>query len=171
MKRVSMPSTSAPRGERQSSARTAPRIVPSQSPFSTDIIALYAKRLQHTGADVTPALRNRRASFPTTPEPMVGYLATSCASVRCPAPVGRGTMTHRQALQAMEASQWALVPGRLPAPERVRVTRAAAAVGASRREGVGLVARLVAALSADRRPSRPQRVPSPDRLTLKPQAG
>ena len=171
MKRVSTPMTTAPQSDRRPGVRTAPRIVASQSPFSTDIIALYAKRLQYTGADVTPALRNRRASFPTTSEPMIGYLATSCAAVRCPAPVGRGTTTHRQALAAMEASQWALVPGRLPAPERVRVTRPAVAIGGSRREGVGLMGWLAAALSSDRRPARPQQLPDLDRLTLEPQAG
>lgn len=105
-------------------AARSPRVISPHVPVARDIVALYAARVASTGADVLPALRNRRASFPTTSEPVIGYLAASMPTLGCPVPVGRGTATHRQALDALAASQWATLPGWLPEPERVRVTRA-----------------------------------------------
>lgn len=134
-----------------------PRVIAPHIPVARDIVALYAARVASTGADVLPALRNRRASFPTTAEPVIGYLAASMPTLGCPVPVGRGTATHRQALDALAASQWATRPGWLPEPERVRVTRAASGIGGARRSAPatdqmvprpGLAGRLMAAWSA-----------------------
>ncbi|HEV2529315.1 MAG TPA: hypothetical protein VGT61_12795 [Thermomicrobiales bacterium] len=128
-----------------------PRVIAPHVPTSRDIVSLYATRIQHTGADVLPALRQRRASFPTGSESNVGYLAVPVPRVSTPLPVGRGTSTHRQALDAMAASQWATQIGWLPDPEPVRVTRTGGAIHRANRPG--LVARVGAALSAFARPS------------------
>lgn len=139
-----------------------PRVIAPHVPAARDIVALYAARIESTGADVLPALRNRRASFPTTSEPVIGYLAASMPKLGCPVPVGRGTATHRQALNALEASKWALQPGWLPTPERVRVTRAGGGIGGARtvrRQDTwreprpGIAGRLSAAFSAFARPT------------------
>ena len=136
----------------------APRVIAPHVPAARDLVALYAARVASTGADVLPALRNRRASFPTNSEPVIGYLAASMPTLGCPQPVGRGTATHRQALDALSASQWSVQPGWLPAPEPVRVTRAggarrrmAAAPDAAPRQT--LVRRLSAAFAAFSRPA------------------
>ena len=127
-----------------------PRVIAPYVAISRDIVSLYAARVQHSGADVVPALRQRRACFPTSAESRVGYLAAAVPRISSPVPVGRGTATHRQALDAMVASQWATQVGWLPAPEPVRVTRTG---GAFRRaDRPGLVARVSAALSAFARP-------------------
>ncbi len=120
-----------PRILAEPAART-PRVIAPHVPVARDIVALYAARVASTGADVLPALRNRRASFPTTSEPVIGYLAASMPKLGCPVPVGRGTATHRQALDALAASKWALQPGWLPEPEWVRVTRAGGGIGRPR---------------------------------------
>ena len=145
-----------------------PRVIAPHVPVARDIVALYAARVASTGADVLPALRNRRASFPTTSEPVIGYLAASMPKLGCPIPVGRGTATHRQALDALAASKWATQPGWLPEPERVRVTRAAGGIGWPRRSRSvfaepsyrpGLMGRLSAAVTAF---SRPAAEPQPE---------
>ncbi len=142
-------------------ART-PRVIAPHVPVARDIISLYAARVASTGADVLPALRNRRASFPTTSEPVIGYLAASMPKLGCPVPVGRGTATHRQALDALAASKWAMQPGWLPEPERVRVTRAGGGIGRPRSARPAmpcsvarpsLAGRLSAALTAFSRPA------------------
>ena len=144
----------------------APRVIAPHVPVARDIVALYAARVASTGADVLPALRNRRASFPTTSEPVIGYLAASMPKLGCPVPVGRGTATHRQALDALAASKWAMQPGWLPEPERVRVTRAGGGIGRPRSSRPvmthtaarpGLAGRLSAAFAAFARPpAQPQ---------------
>ena len=148
--------------------RRTPRVIAPHIPVARDVVALYAARVASTGADVLPALRNRRASFPTTSEPVIGYLAASMPTLGCPQLVGRGTATHRQALSALSASQWATQPGWLPEPERVRVTRAGGGIGRTRRRGedqwapaprLSFGSRLSAALAAFSR-SAPE--PEPD---------
>lgn len=109
------------------------RAIAPHAPTARDLIGLYATRVQATGADVLPALRARRAVFVVGKEP-VGFLATTVAAPSRPVPVGRGTATHRQALEALSASQWATQRGGLPEPEGVRVTRAHGAVGRGRAE-------------------------------------
>lgn len=150
-----------PRSSPVESART-PRVIAPHVPVARDIVALYAARVASTGADVLPALRNRRASFPTTSEPVIGYLAASMPKLGCPIPVGRGTATHRQALDALAASKWSTQPGWLPEPERVRVTRAGGGIGRPRQAHPisveptyrpGLRGRLSAAFAAFSRPS------------------
>lgn len=141
----------------------APRVIAPHVPVARDIVSLYAARIASTGADVTPALRQRRASFPTTSEPVIGYLAAPMPVVGCPAPVGRGTATHRQALDALSASQWATQTGWLPEPDRVRVTRAAGGIGRPRlgthATRPSLAGRLAAAFSAFTRPvAEPEQV-------------
>ena len=147
----------------------APRVIAPHVPAARDLVALYAARVASTGADVLPALRNRRASFPTTSEPVIGYLAASMPTLGCPQPVGRGTATHRQALDALSASQWSVQPGWLPTPEPVRVTRG----GGARRRAAAmahdavprqtLTGRLSAAFAAFSRPS-----PEPETLAYEP---
>ncbi len=140
----------------------APRVIAPHTPVARDIVALYAARVASTGADVMPALRNRRASFPRMSEPMIGYLAASMPKLGCPIPVGRGTATHRQALDALATSKWATQPGWLPEPERVRVTRAGGGIGRARQARPtlaeptyrpGLMGRLSAAFAAFSRPT------------------
>lgn len=142
-------------------AAPVPRVIAQHVPMARDIVSLYAARVASTGADVTPALRQRRACFPTTSEPVIGYLAAPMPVVGCPAPVGRGTATHRQALDALSASQWATQSGWLPEPERVRLTRAAGGIGRPRPTAPAraayatrpsLAGRLAAAFSAFARP-------------------
>ena len=146
-------------------ADRVPRVIAPHVPVARDLVALYAARVASTGADVLPALRNRRASFPTTSEPVIGYLAASMPKLGCPIPVGRGTATHRQALGALAASKWATQPGWLPEPEPVRVTRAGGGIGRARpvvTESAyrpGLKDRLSAALAAF---SRPVTEPQPE---------
>ena len=149
-------------------APRSPRVIAPHVPVARDIVALYAARVASTGADVLPALRNRRASFPTTSEPVIGYLAASMPKLGCPIPVGRGTATHRQALDALAASKWATQTGWLPEPERVRVTRAGGGIGRPRRAHPviaepayrpGLMGRLSAAFAAF---SRPAAEPQPE---------
>ncbi|CAA9565299.1 MAG: hypothetical protein AVDCRST_MAG33-2021 [uncultured Thermomicrobiales bacterium] len=147
-------------------AAHVPRVIAPHVPVARDIVSLYAARVASTGADISPALRQRRASLPTTSEPVIGYLAAPMPTVGCPAPVGRGTATHRQALDALSASQWATRTGWLPEPDRVRVTRAAGGIGrprpatpvlASPAPRPSFAGRLAAALSAFARPA-----PRPD---------
>lgn len=156
-----------PRTNRDLAART-PRVIAPHVPVARDIVALYAARVASTGADVMPALRNRRVSFPTTSEPVIGYLAASMPKLGCPIPVGRGTATHRQALDALATSKWATQPGWLPEPEQVRVTRAAGGIGRARQVRPilaepayrpGLMGRLSAAFAAF---SRPAAEPQPE---------
>jgi hypothetical protein len=123
------------------------------------MVSLYATRVERTGVDIAPALRQRRAMMPSAGEP-VGYLAAPVPRVGTPAPVGRGTSTHRQALEAMAASQWATEVGWLPQADRVRVTRAAGGIGAEAGRP-GLFGRLAAAATAFRRPRAEGSEPEP----------
>jgi hypothetical protein len=156
----------------------------SRSPYSSarrfgaptrDLVALYAARVEKSGVDISPALRERRATLPTSGQPVIGYLAAPVPKLGQPTPVGRGTMTHRQALSELAAAKWAATSERMPVPVSVRLTHPAGALPRQLQprtsawqgavayanypsRGAAPLGRLASALAAFRRPAGARRV-------------
>lgn len=173
MSQVALASAASPHHDLDSAdepARSAYSSARRFNPPTRDLVSLYAARVEKSGVDILPALRERRASLPISGQPVIGYLAAPVPKLHQPAPVGRGTMTHRQALNELAAAKWAATTERMPVPVTVRMTRPAGALPrllqprtsawqgavehASRpSRGVSPLGRLASAMAAFRRPA------------------